>query len=663
MMEYGFFRVAAAVPAVRVADCNFNISNIKELTAKCEKESVDAVVFPELAITGYSCMDLFATKSLRTESKSALEELVEFSKALNIIIMAGTPVYMEDRIFNCAAVIHRGRIMGFSAKSYLPNYREFQESRWFSSANELKNGHITFSGEEVPIGNNLIFSIRNGETQVKFAAEICEDLWVPVPPSSYLAMEGAEVIFNLSASNELIGKHNYLQSLIKQQSARAICGYVYASAGFGESSTDSVFAGNGIIAENGKIIAEGRRFSFEPQVTISEIDTEYIRHNRLINNSFNEHDRYKGYSWADFKNILIDNRTGNSNCSNGTPVQPLPEEELSLHRNIERHPFVPDGEELGERCSEIFNIQVAGLAKRLVHTNCKNAVIGISGGLDSTLALLVTSETFRSLGYAATGITAVTMPGFGTTDRTYNNALNLMKQLGVTIREISIKDACIQHFKDISHELENHNVVYENSQARERTQILMDIANQVNGLVIGTGDLSELALGWATYNGDHMSMYGVNAGIPKTLVRSLVEWIAQNRSNLRTRETLMDIAATPISPELIPAAENGEIKQKTEDLVGPYELHDFFLYHFMRYGASPRKIYRLAGMAFNGEYDNATIKRWLYTFFRRFFNQQFKRNCLPDGPKTGSISLSPRCDWRMPSDATSTAWLKEIEAL
>jgi len=458
-------------------------------------------------------------------------------------------------------------------------------------------------------------------------------------------MQGANLIFNLSASNELIGKHAYLRSLICQQSARCIAGYVYASAGFGESSTDLVFAGNGIIAENGTLLRESERFSMEEQLVISEIDIQNLQNDRRINTSF-----MQGYL--------------NHNMDNGTVVSfSLPNRTLDLTRAIDPHPFTPSGDALKERCEEIFHIQVAGLAKRVLHAHAQTAVVGISGGLDSTLALLVTIMTFDALKIPRDKIIGITMPGFGTTDRTYTNACDLIRSLGVTLREISIKDACIQHFKDINHDIHVHDVTYENSQARERTQLLMDVANQANGLVIGTGDLSELALGWATYNGDHMSMYGVNGSIPKTLVKYLVEWVANNKVDEASRATLLDIVDTPISPELIPADEHGNIKQKTEDLVGPYELHDFFLYHFLRFGASPAKIYFLAKRAFGETYDDATLKKWLHTFFRRFFQQQFKRSCLPDGPKVGSISLSPRGDWRMPSDAMATLWLDEIAGL
>ena len=549
----------------------------------------------------------------------------------------------ENRLINAAIAFQSGKILGVVPKTYIPNYKEFQEQRWFTSATELRDKTVSIGDRTYPLGSHLLFTAG----QVKVGIEICEDLWVPVPPSSLLAMEGANILVNISASNELIGKHHYLRSLICQQSARCMAGYVYASAGFGESSTDLVFAGNGIIAENGTLLEESPRFTMQEQLVISEIDIENLQNDRQVNTSF-----MHGTS-----TLLADETITIPFALSENSGQPV------LTRSVDPHPFTPSGDALKERCEEIFQIQVAGLAKRIVHTHSRTAVVGISGGLDSTLALLVTVMTFDALNIPRNQILGITMPGFGTTDRTYTNACDLIRSLGVTLKEISIKDACLQHFKDISHNPSVHDVTYENSQARERTQILMDVANQENGMVIGTGDLSELALGWATYNGDHMSMYGVNGSIPKTLVRYLVEWVAHNRVDEASRATLLDIVDTPISPELIPADENGNIKQKTEDLVGPYELHDFFLYHFLRFGSSPAKIYFLAQQAFGGSYDKETIRKWLHTFFRRFFQQQFKRSCLPDGPKVGSVSLSPRGDWRMPSDAMATLWLKEIEGL
>ena len=641
-MNYGFVKVAAAVPLVQVADCFYNIEKIEGLMRQASEKGVQIIAFPELSVTGYTCLDLFAQQTLLNGAEAALLQLVSNTADLDILTIVGVPLRTENRLINAAVVFQKGAIRGVVPKTYLPNYKEFQEQRWFTSATELRESTISIGKEEYPMGSHLLF--RSG--RLTAGIEICEDLWVPVPPSSLLTMEGANIIFNLSASNELIGKHAYLRSLICQQSARCMAGYVYASSGFGESSTDLVFAGNGIIAENGNLLAESPRFTMEEQLVISEIDIETLQNDRQVNTSF----MYGTSGLPKEKAQVVD-------------FQVRIPDGFSLTRPVDPHPFTPSGEALKERCEEIFHIQVAGLAKRLVHAHAQTAVVGISGGLDSTLALLVTVMTFDALKMPRGQIIGITMPGFGTTDRTYTNACDLIRSLGVTLKEIPIKEACLQHFRDIDHDPSVHDVTYENSQARERTQLLMDIANQKNGLVIGTGDLSELALGWATYNGDHMSMYGVNGSIPKTLVKYLVEWVANHKVDDASRLTLLDIVDTPISPELIPADENGNIKQKTEDLVGPYELHDFFLYHFLRFGSYPSKIYFLAQKAFAGIYDNATVKKWLYTFFRRFFQQQFKRSCLPDGPKVGSVSLSPRGDWRMPSDAVSRLWLEEIERI
>ena len=641
-MNYGFVKVAAAVPLVQVADCFYNIEKIEGLMRQASEKGVQIIAFPELSVTGYTCLDLFAQQTLLDGAEEALLQLVSNTADLDILTIVGVPLRTENRLINAAVVFQKGAIRGVVPKTYLPNYKEFQEQRWFTSATELRESTISIGKEEYPMGSHLLF--RSG--RLTAGIEICEDLWVPVPPSSLLTMEGANIIFNLSASNELIGKHAYLRSLICQQSARCMAGYVYASSGFGESSTDLVFAGNGIIAENGNLLAESPRFTMEEQLVISEIDIETLQNDRQVNTSF----MYGTSGLPKEKAQVVD-------------FQVRIPDGFSLTRPVDPHPFTPSGEALKERCEEIFHIQVAGLAKRLVHAHAQTAVVGISGGLDSTLALLVTVMTFDALKMPRGQIIGITMPGFGTTDRTYTNACDLIRSLGVTLKEIPIKEACLQHFRDIDHDPSVHDVTYENSQARERTQLLMDVANQKNGLVIGTGDLSELALGWATYNGDHMSMYGVNGSIPKTLVKYLVEWVANHKVDDASRLTLLDIVDTPISPELIPADENGNIKQKTEDLVGPYELHDFFLYHFLRFGSYPSKIYFLAQKAFAGIYDNATVKKWLYTFFRRFFQQQFKRSCLPDGPKVGSVSLSPRGDWRMPSDAVSRLWSEEIERI
>ena len=641
-MNYGFVKVAAAGPRVKVADCKFNSERLEGLITIAEGKGVQILTFPEMCITGYTCGDLFAQQLLLEQAEMALIQILNSTRQLDIISILGMPVVVNSTVINAAVVIQKGKILGVVPKTYLPNYKEFYEQRWFTSALQVSENSVRLCGQIVPMGNNLLFETA----ETTFGIEICEDLWATVPPSSSLALQGAEIIFNLSADDEGIGKHNYLCSLISQQSARCISGYVFSSSGFGESTTDVVFAGNGLIYENGYLLARSERFCLEEQLIINEIDVECIRAERRVNTTF---------------------AANKANCPGKEAIRISTEfvnsKDLNLTRTFNPHPFVPQGSELNSRCEEIFSIQIAGLAQRLLHTGAKTAVIGISGGLDSTLALLVCVKTFDKLGLSRKDILGITMPGFGTTDRTYHNAIDLMNSLGVSIREISIREACIQHFKDIGHDLNIHDVTYENSQARERTQILMDIANQTWGMVIGTGDLSELALGWATYNGDHMSMYGVNAGIPKTLVKHLVQWVAENGMDEASKATLLDIVDTPISPELIPADENGEIKQKTEDLVGPYELHDFFLYYFLRFGFRPSKIYFLAQTAFSGVYDDETIKKWLQTFFRRFFNQQFKRSCLPDGPKVGSISISPRGDWRMPSDASSAAWLKEIAEL
>lgn len=641
-MNYGFVKVAAAVPLVQVADCFYNIEKIEGLMRQASEKGVQIIAFPELSVTGYTCLDLFAQQTLLDGAEEALLQLVSNTADLDILTIVGVPLRTENRLINAAVVFQKGAIRGVVPKTYLPNYKEFQEQRWFTSVTELRESTISIGEEEYPMGSHLLF--RSG--RLTAGIEICEDLWVPVPPSSLLAMEGANIIFNLSASNELIGKHAYLRSLICQQSARCMAGYVYASSGFGESSTDLVFAGNGIIAENGNLLAESPRFTMEEQLVISEIDIETLQNDRQVNTSF----MYGTSGLPKEKAQVVD-------------FQVRIPDGFSLTRPVDPHPFTPSGEALKERCEEIFHIQVAGLAKRLVHAHAQTAVVGISGGLDSTLALLVTVMTFDALKMPRGQIIGITMPGFGTTDRTYTNACDLIRSLGVTLKEIPIKEACLQHFRDIDHDPSVHDVTYENSQARERTQILMDVANQLGGLVIGTGDLSELALGWATYNGDHMSMYGVNGSIPKTLVKYLVNWVALNGMDNESRITLLDIVDTPISPELIPADENGNIKQKTEDLVGPYELHDFFLYQFLRFGFRPAKIFFLASIAFRDTYDEETIKKWLTIFCRRFFQQQFKRSCLPDGPKVGSVSLSPRGDWRMPSDASAASWLKECEEL
>lgn len=636
-MKYGFVNVAAAVPTVKVADVDYNVQQVESLIAQAEGRGVEVIVFPELCITGYTCQDLFKEQLLLDRAEQGVIMLLDFTRKLDVISIVGAPVVINGLLYNCAVVIQGGNILGIVPKTYLPNYAEFYEKRWFASAQDLNPIDLYFAGNSVRVSvEPQVFVTSDG---MKFGVEICEDVWAPIPPSNNLALAGADIIFNLSASDELIGKHAYLKSLLAQQSARTVSGYVYASCGFGESTQDVVYGGNALIYENGKLLVEGSRFSIQPQIQMCQIDIEKLRVERRQNTTFINAQR--GAMAREIQCRLITPR------------------DFELLRHIDSHPFIPKEEDMQTSCEEILNIQVAGLAKRLYHINGTKAVIGISGGLDSTLALLVTVKAFDKLALDRRGIIGITMPGFGTTDRTHNNAMKLMETLGVTIREINIAKAVTQHFEDIGQSAKVHDVTYENSQARERTQILMDVANKENAIVVGTGDLSELALGWATYNGDHMSMYGVNAGIPKTLIRFLVSYVAGEMAT----ETLLDIIDTPISPELIPADEQGNIKQKTEDLVGPYELHDFFIYYFLRYGFSPKKIFLLAQRAFADIYDEETIKKWLTTFCRRFFNQQFKRSCLPDGPKVGSVSLSPRGDWRMPSDASSSLWMKECEEL
>lgn len=644
-MNNGFVKVAAAVPALRVAEPKYNVEQIESLVIQAEGHAVEVICFPELCLTGYTCADLFAQQILLDEAEMALMALMNFTRSLDIITIVGLPVPFRNTLLNCAAVVQRGRILGLVPKTYLPNYREFQEKRWFTSAADIPaKTTVLLCGQQIELSTQMFFSTPT----CNFGIEICEDVWAPIPPSCRMALAGADIIFNLSADNDLVGKRNYLNSLLSQQSSRCISGYVYSSCGFGESSQDVVFGGKAMIWENGILLAEGDSHTIDTQLVESEIDVERLRTERRINTTFSS-------------TAAIECQRENGNTYDIKETELFVPHEFALTRKIQTHPFVPEGAKLDERCEEILNIQTEGLAKRLTHTNCQTAVIGVSGGLDSTLALLVTCRTFDLLGLDRTGVIGVTMPGFGTTGRTYNNAVQLMKTLGITIREISIAKSVEQHFEDIDHDIAVHDVTYENSQARERTQILMDVANQTGGLVIGTGDLSELALGWCTYNGDHMSMYSVNTGVPKTLVRHLVSWLALNKK--MATDILMDIVDTPISPELIPATPEGEIKQKTEDLVGPYELHDFFLYYVMRWGFRPSKIFFLAQTAFGNSYTSDTLKHWLTVFYCRFFSQQFKRSCLPDGPKVGSVSLSPRGDWRMPSDASVATWLAECEKL
>lgn len=627
-MNNGFVRVAAAIPELRVADCKFNVSKIIELIKQAESEKVQIVCFPELSITGYTCSDLFFQQQLLQEAEQALNDLKLATFATTVVAIVGCPLVVGNQLFNTAIAFQGGKILGVVPKTHLPNNNEFYEKRWFASSKSMQDTTIKIDGELIPFGTDLLFS----DKKFSFSIELCEDLWVPIPPSSQHTIHGADLIFNLSATNELIGKHNYLCQLIEQQSARCNAGYIYSSSGFGESTTDVVYAGNGIIAENGKIIATSERFNFAAQLIVSEIDVDKLRSERMRNTNFTNEK-----SDANYRIIELEDAHFKS---------------FELKRKFEKHPFVPPVSTRNVSCEEIFSIQMSGLAKRWQHTNTDSLVVGISGGLDSTLALLVCVKTADKLGFDRKRIIGITMPGFGTTDRTYNNAVQLMQSLQITTKEISIKEACIQHFKDIEHDISTHDVTYENTQARERTQILMDIANKHNGLVVGTGDLSELALGWATYNGDHISMYGVNSGVPKTLVRYLVDW-ASHETDQATEMILQDILNTPVSPELLPADKNGEIAQKTEDIVGPYELHDFYLYYFVRFGFTPDKILFLAKNAFEGLYSDEIIEKWLKVFLRRFFSQQFKRSCMPDGPKVGSINLSPRGDWRMPSDAVA----------
>jgi NAD+ synthase (glutamine-hydrolysing) len=644
MLNHGFYRVAAAIPQVKVADCRFNVKQIKDLIREAVENNVEIVCFPELSVTAYTCADLFFQKTLTKETEKAIEWLKKETEKWPVTFIVGAPVEHNSKLYNCAVVCREGEIYGIVPKVYLPDYSEFYEKRWFEPYRlDIPVSEINYAGDTVAFGTNLLFHFDG----VKFAIEICEDVWSVVPPSSYHVMAGAQVIFNLSASDELIGKRNYVKSLISQQSARCQAAYIYAAAGFGESSTDLVYSGNAYIYENGRLLAESERFDFEEQLIINEIDIELLDAERKKNTTFISRPVVDNY-----REIVVykENNRDESNY-------------LELNRTINPTPFIPATENYSESCEEIFSIQVSGLAKRLVHTNVKSLVVGISGGLDSTLALLVCVKTVDKLGLPREMIHGITMPGFGTTNRTYVNALHLMDALGISSREISIVAACEQHFRDIGHDPSVHDTTYENIQARERTQILMDVANQTNGLVVGTGDLSELALGWATYNGDHMSMYAVNTGIPKTLVRHLVKWVAENQMDDSTRATLLDILETPVSPELLPVDSKGRMTQFTEDVVGPYELHDFFLFYTLRYGFSPAKIYFLAQKAFYNVYSNELILKWMEVFFRRFFSQQFKRSCIPDGPKVGSVNLSPRGDWRMPSDACPDIWLSEIADL
>lgn len=665
MENYGFIRVAAAVPKIKVADVKYNVDSICSIIDKAEKDEVSIVVFPELSVTGYTCGDLFLQTILIRSAEEGIKTIMDHTRGLSTTVVVGVPVTFHNKLYNCAAVIHCGEIKGIVPKCRIPSYGEFYETRWFSTGEDFQKegetkSEVSYAGKTVLMSPNMIFKVGEAD----FAIEICEDLWTPIPVSSYHVLAGADIVLNLSASNESVMKHNYRKSLIANQSARTLSAYVYASCGYGESSQDLVFGGAAMVYENGSCLAENKRFSMEVSLTEADIDIDMLKSLRNKSNTF-------GFSTPDGKGIMSFMKhytyqdVGN---------QAKTDFNKQLLRYVEPHPFLPshNAAQLNERAEEITSMQVTALATRLEHINCNKVVIGISGGLDSTLALIIACMTYDCLGKNRRDIIGVTMPGFGTSDRTHLNAKKLMEQLGVDSREISIVPAVNLHFQDIGHNPEIHNVTFENSQARERTQLLMDIANEENGIVLGTGDLSELALGWETYNGDHMSMYAINAGIPKTLVRHLVTWLAENKFAKERNaigdsvcKILLDITDTPISPELTPADKNGKIAQKTEDIVGPYELHDFFLYNVFRYGFSPAKILFLALKAFHSDnnelYTEETIKKWLKKFYWRFFSQQFKRSCMPDGPKLGSVSLSPRGDWRMPSDASVNMWIENLE--
>ena len=636
---FGYCRVGAAVPLVRPGAVAANITSLTILAKKAAEAGVDVLAFPELCVTGYTCGDLFFQQALLDAAEKGLSAFLKKIWQFDTLFILGMPVRLDGMLFNGAVACRQGNILGVVPKTHLPNTREFYEQRWFSSSASTQAKTIHVCDEEVPFGTDLIFQSL-GAAACSVGIEICEDLWSPVPPCTRQALNGARVLCNLSASNELVGKHEYRRDLVLQQSARCLSAYVYAGAGPGESSTDLVFGGHAMIAENGRMLAENHRFEREPNLVMADVDLAFLTFERRQNKSYS-----LCASQAEPIRTVVYDAADEETVSSG------------LMRNVEQRPFVPSDESSrNRRCEEIFAIQSTGLATRLLHMNCRHVVVGLSGGLDSALALLVICEAFERVGFERSGIHAITLPGFGTSGRTLANTLRLCEGLGVPLERIDITAACTQHLSDIGHSGVAHDVAYENTQARERTQILMNRANMLGALVIGTGDLSELALGWCTYNGDHMSMYGVNSGVPKTLVRYLVRWVADHRANMMTAAALTDILATPVSPELLPPDADGKISQKTEDVIGPYELHDFFLYHFVRCGAPVEKIRFLAGVAFKNSYSAAEIDRWLGLFFKRFFAQQFKRSCMPDGPKVGSINLSPRGDWRMPSDASAEAW-------
>lgn len=647
---YNYTKISVTVPQMKLADCVANTAYILEEIKSLHNQGVQIMTFPELCITGYTCQDLFFQTQLLKTAESSVLQLLQDTKEINAIISVGIPVPLDNQLFNCMAILHKGNLLGLVAKTYLPNYNEFYEERWFSSSVDLINNTVYYAGQNVPIGADLIFC-DSKNSLLKIGVEICEDLWTPIPPSSYLVQQGATIILNGSASNELVAKPEYRKNLISQQSARCLCAYAYSSAGTGESTQDTIYSGHSMIYENGSCLNEIQPFSKETSA-ISHIDLELIHNERKKQNTFMSI-QHKEILQNSYRKIYFE-------LTEDTDIT-----SEKLCRFVSKKPFTPpENDLLNDRCKHILNIQTVGLARRFKHTHSDKMVIGISGGLDSTLALLVSTLACDYLEIPRTHVLGITMPGFGTTDRTYQNAINLMKALGITIDEIPIADSVMQHFKDIKHDETLHNITYENSQARERTQILMDVANQKNGIVVGTGDLSELALGWATYNGDHMSMYGVNGGIPKTLVQVLVKYVAQNCGLAKEpSEILLDVLDTPVSPELLPPDASGNIKQKTEDVVGPYELHDFFIYQVLRHQFPPKKVLFLAETAFEGVYDHETILKWLKNFYRRFFMQQFKRSCLPDGAKIGSICLSPRADLRMPTDAFADIWLSELENL
>lgn len=656
--SFGYVRVAAAVPHMRVADCQYNASEIKKQITEAVQEGVQVVCFPELSITGYTCADLFFTQQLQKDALSALEDVCTFTRDLPIIVLVGAPLKVDNNLYNCAFVMTDGEVVGVVPKINLPNTGEFYEKRWFSSGRDVLENNVNsirpriptieLWGNDVPFGIDLLFTTKD----YSFGIELCEDLWSPLPASTQLAIQGAEIIFNLSSSNCVTGKHAFRQRMITQQSARVHCGYVYTSSGIGESTTDIVFSGSTYIAENGEMLEIGERFQMESSMIISEIDVERLRIDRQRNTNFthDKHGQYRHIQVAPLEPSLEDGATRLQDAALLDNGRPMGYGEGPLHRHFTQTPFLPKKKESDEYCEDVLNLQVHGLLRRWQHTHAESLVIGISGGLDSTLALIVSVLAADRLGYNRSQVIGVTMPGFGTSDRTYSNALAMMEELGVSIHEIPIRDMATQHLNDINHDLNNHDITYENAQARIRTLVLMDLANKYNGLVVGTGDMSELALGWATYCGDQMSMYGVNAGVPKTLVRYLVRYAAENIFGERLREILMDVIDTPVSPELLPTDDEGNIAQITEDKVGPYELHDFFLYYFLRYGFTREKIAFMASMAFDGVYSEEVIEHWLSVFMHRFFTQQFKRSCLPDGPKVVGVSLSPRGDWRMPSD-------------